>query len=235
MRVISVYIFNKNHINQEATEEILNKLNSLRSEEWWIKANYNRYWKEISGTLNYYVAIDEILEKFVPEALKYFKNDEKKRIRKQLKFFIDLEKKIVEIYRGKDRITEFLKSALERVLKTKLEPMSLTPEQLLKIVKNHSTELTQAYFSNVNGFLYEVYRGRHLETNLSFLIKLRKQMNSLRIISIKPRILYESLYPYQITVNGNKGTIRFSNGNGKEKPRSEIRQIIYIISNVMGR
>lgn len=230
MRVISVYTFSS---MKTSPEELVERLNELNENEWWIKARYNKYWNEITGIFNYYITINDIIERFIPELTKHVTEFSNKKIRKSVRFFIDMEKRMVEIYRGHDKVTEQIKCLIEQTIRAKLEPLTLTPEQMIKIIKNNSSELTQAYFTNVDGFMYEAYRGRHLETNLSFLLKLRKYLNSLKIISVKPKILYESLYPYQITINGNKGTIKFSGNNNKSKPRSEIRQIIYIISNAL--
>jgi hypothetical protein len=75
-------------------------------------------------------------------------------------------------------------------------------------------------------------RGRHLENNLKYKDYIVSKPDSLRCISIVPKIKYLNGSKYMVTINGDKGTIRMSNGYFKWKPRLEVKQIVSMVVNV---
>ena len=106
--------------------------------------------------------------------------------------------------------------------------------QLIRIFTEHGVELKQAFFKNVDGLFYHILRGRNLEKNEKFLKYLERFKEGLRIISFRPNIRFlNSHCRYQITINGDKGTIKLSsNGMFKWRPRFELRQLTFIMANV---
>lgn len=165
----------------------------------------------------------------VSEIVQYLKENGKEKIIRKIYCFLDVKKKTLEIYRGYDAITEAIKQKLERILSTKFYNYSLTSEQLVKIVNNYSSELKQAMFKYIHGLWYNIIRGRHLENNEKYSSYLNIKPDSLRMISIIPKIKYMSR-EYMVTINGDKGTIKMADGYFKWKPRFEIKQIIDIIT-----
>jgi hypothetical protein len=86
-------------------------------------------------------------------------------------------------------------------------------------------------FKNIDGLFYQTLRGNNLETNKRFLEYMAKFKDFLRVISIRPAIKFLNGGRYQITLNGDKGSIRFSSlADFKWRPRFEIRQIVDIVS-----
>jgi len=125
---------------------------------------------------------------------------------------------------------------MEKALNTKFEQIVLKPEQLQKIYSNHATELTQVMFKNVQGLFYEILRGKYLENNDKYREYLRSFYQCLRVISFRPKIKFlNGNNKYQVTLNGDKGTIRISsNGDFVWRPRYEIRQIIFMVAATAG-
>jgi len=70
-----------------------------------------------------------------------------------------------------------------------------------------------------------------LENNKKFKEYMEKFPECLRVISFRPRIKFLNKNSrYQVTVNGDKGTIKISEGFFSWRPRYEIRQIVFIIT-----
>ncbi|MBU5690136.1 MAG: hypothetical protein QXM68_02770 [Candidatus Aenigmatarchaeota archaeon] len=163
------------------------------------------------------------------EIVQYLKENGKEKIIRKIYCFLDARKRTLEIYRGYDAITEAVKQKLEKILSAKFYNYSLTSEQLAKIVKNYSSELKQAMFKYIHGLWYSIIRGRHLENNEKYSSYLQAKPDSLRMISVIPKIKYMSR-EYMVTINGDKGTIKMADGYFKWKPRFEIKQIVDIIT-----
>jgi hypothetical protein len=85
-------------------------------------------------------------------------------------------------------------------------------------------------FKNIDGLFYQTMRGSNLETNKRFLEYIAKFKDCLRVISIRPAIKFLNGGRYQVTINGDKGSIRFSPlPDYKWRPRFEIRQVVDIV------
>ncbi|MCX8178967.1 MAG: hypothetical protein N3D75_04020 [Candidatus Aenigmarchaeota archaeon] len=163
------------------------------------------------------------------EIVQYLKENGKEKIIRKIYCFLDVKKKTLEIYRGYDAITEAIKQKLEKILSAKFYTYSLTADQLAKIVNAYSSELKQAMFKYIHGLWYSIIRGRHLENNEKYSTYLKAKPDSLRMISIIPKIKYMSR-EYMVTINGDKGTIKMADSYFKWKPRFEIKQIVDIIT-----
>jgi hypothetical protein len=125
---------------------------------------------------------------------------------------------------------------LEKLLKVKFTSLNLRSEELQKIYSNHSAELKQAMFKDIDGLMFEILRGNYLENNSKFKEYLKNFPESLRVISFRPKIKFLNRgNKYQVTINGDKGTIRFSSDEVfRWRPRYEIRQIVFIVAAIAG-
>lgn len=215
-------------------EDILARLDGRKENGYWFKAKESRYNEnEIEIDVWYEedieIGIKRAFSNETYEIAEYLKQQGKEKIIRKVYCFLDLKLKTLEIYRGQDYVTEIIKNKLEEILSTTLSPVSLTSEQLVKIVNNHSLELKQAMFKYIHGLWYHIIRGRHLEGNGKYRKYLEVKPNSLRVISVTPKIRYMNGRDYMVTINGDKGTIRMSDGFFKWKPRFEIKQIVNLI------
>jgi len=102
----------------------------------------------------------------------------------------------------------------------------------MHITKKYSSELKQAMFKYIHGLWYTIIRGRHLENNRKYKDYIVSKPDSLRCISIVPKIKYLNGNGYSVTINGDKGTIKMWDGMFKWKPRLEVKQIVSMIINV---
>jgi len=167
-----------------------------------------------------------------PGIISIFKENGREQVLRKVFAFVNLENSTLEIYRGIDNITIELKDILQDFLKTELASVSLNSGQLLKIIQSHSKELKQAMFKYIHGLWYHIIRGTHLENNNKYKTYLETKQDSLRVISVLPKIKYLNGSEYMVTINGDRGTIRMSNGYVKWKPRAEIRQIVSLVDSV---
>ena len=215
-------------------EQIIKLLDGRREEEFLFKAKQSRFREnEVEIDVWYEEDIEAGMHRvFADEAaeiVQYLKENGKEKIIRKIYCFIDVEKRTLEIYRGYDGLTERIKQKLEKILSTTFAPFSLSSKDLVRIVNNHSTELKQAMFKYVHGLWYSLIRGRHLEKNQKYEQYLQAKPDSLRMVSIIPKIRYMCPREYMVTINGDKGTIKMSNGMFKWKPRFEVKQIIDFI------
>ena len=215
-------------------EQIIKLLDGRKEDGFWFKAKQSRFREsEIEIDVWYEEDIEAGMHRvFADEAadiVQYLKENGKEKIIRKIYCFIDVEKKTLEIYRGYDGLTERIKQRLEKILTTAFVPFSLSSQELVKIVNNHSSELKQAMFKYIHGLWYSIIRGRHLEKNQKYEQYLQTKPDSLRMISIVPKIRYMSPREYMVTINGDKGTIKMSDGIFKWKPRFEVKQIIEFI------
>ncbi len=238
MSTISIFSFD----NLSTTLEIARKLNGKKSKEGWITAKPSKYSNtEVFIQYWYYEDVEEYIKKTFSEddsweIVSFLKQNGKTKVLKRIYCFINLLTKTLEIYRGQDEKTNEVLSFLEQLLNTKFAPISLKSEDLKKIYSEHGVELKQVIFKNINGLIYEILRGQQLEHNEKYLEYLQQFPDSLRIISIRPKIKFLNSYnKYQVTINGDKGTVRLSsNGIFSWRPRYEIRQLIFLIASVIG-
>jgi hypothetical protein len=238
MPCITLYTFDKAFSLRELWVALKNaKLNG-----GWITSRPSKYNKqELFIQYWWYEDIDDSVKKVFSEEeaediVTFLKQNGKNKVLKRVYCFINLLTRTLEIYRGPDSKTEEIVAGLEKILGTKFKPLKLSSEDLQKIYTNHSLELKQAMFKNMEGLIYEVLRGRMLENNEKFKEYMQKFSNCLRVISFRPNIKFlNGGCKYQVTLNGDKGTVRLS-GNGifKWRPRYEIRQIIFLIAATLG-
>lgn len=220
--------------------EIIKKLDKKKVGNTWITARKSKF-LETEVVINYFYqeSLEENLRKIV-DGDEYYdivsiltKNGNYTILRKVVSYFNE-KLGLLEICRGHDEVTKKLKSTLEKLLEVKLIPVTLDSKELIRIIQNHSTELRQAVFKNVDGFWYTVLRGSHLENNSKFNEYLLKNHNSLRVVSVRPKIRFLR-NRYTVTINGDRGTLKFLRGDVfKWRPRFEIRQLIFIIASTIG-
>ncbi len=220
MTTISLYMF-ETFKKQKEVEESLNKISN---EKYWIIAKSKQ--SEINGIFNIQLPLTQELRKVLePWEIEKLKINGIEKIVRSVEFIIDFEKKVIVMFRGRDIITEELKRVLENVLATKIKELYLSYKALKEILEKYSLELRQAYFKYVNGFLFESYKGRFLERNQHFKNLLKEREKYLRVITIVPKIF--PIINKQVTINGDKGTLKFSNGS--EISKIEVKRIIDLI------
>lgn len=237
MPSITVYTFEK----ITGMHEIWTKLKNTKLPDGWITtrpSKYNRHelfiqywWYEDMETNMKKVFSEEEAEEIVT----FLKQNGKNRVLRRVYCFINLMTRTLEVYRGPDSKTAEIVSNLEKLLNVKFVPLRLSSEDLQKLYTQHSLELKQAMFKNVEGLMYEILRGQSLENNEKFKQYLLKFRDCLRVISFRPNIKFLNGGKYQVTLNGDKGTIRLSsNGIFQWRPRYEIRQIIFLVAATLG-
>jgi len=217
--------------------EIIKRLNGKKKNGCWIKAKKSKHNEdEIEIDVWYEEDVETGLKRAFSdqayEMLEYLKTKGKEKIVRKVYCFIDLNLGTLEIYRGIDFITYRIKEIIESLLDAILSTVSLDAGHLMHITTKYSTELKQAMFKYIHGLWYHIIRGRHLENNGKFKDFIVTKPDSLRCVSIVPKIKYLNGSNYMVTINGDKGTIRMSNGYFKWKPRLEVKQIVSIVANV---
>ncbi len=135
------------------------------------------------------------------------------------------KQKVLVIRRGRDHI---LYRILKKISKYfgEISPISLDSKSLLELARKYGSEVKLAMFKNVDGLFYEILRGRHLEANEKFKRMLKRNKDSLKVIGF---YMKNSWPKFQVTINGDKGTIRYYE-NGFE--RSEISLIVNAMINM---
>lgn len=220
-----------NVVGELVKENLIQKINE-NGRKFNMSACENKYSKnEIIISYFFEENIEEkiknILEEQGDEVISIIKQNGKNKILRKLVAFLDIELKILEVYRGPDKVTEDFVDKLSSITGVKLVPVKFTAEELESIYKTYSYELKQAMFKNVDGMFYNIFRGNFLESNKRFLLYLQNNKQSLRVISIRPSIKFLKGGRYQVTINGDKGTIKFSLASEQKwRPRFEIRQIV---------
>ena len=235
MAIITVYTFK----SLPEIQAIVRALDKKKNSDAWITAKESKYSKtEVFIQYWYYEDVETALkqtmsEEDVYEIVSFLKNNGKDRVLKRTYCFINLFLKTLEIYRGRDRRTEEIVSLLENLLKMKFNQITLNPEQLKRLYLEHATELKQVMFRNLDGLVYEILKADYLENNERYKKCLEAYPENLRAVTFRPKINFlNSDNRYQVTVNGDKGTIRLSsNGVFRWRPRFEIRQLVFILKN----
>jgi hypothetical protein len=222
--------------------EIWSKLKDTKLKDSWITARPSKYSRhELFIQYWWYEDVEENMKKVfseeeTEEIVTFLKQNGKNRILKRVYCFLNLMTRTLEVYRGPDSKTSEIVSALEKLLNVKFEPIKLASKDLQELYKNHSMELKQAMFKNVDGLMYEILRGQTLENNEKFKKYLEQFPDCLRVISFRPKIKFmNGNSKYQVTLNGDKGTLKISsNGIFQWRPRYEIRQIIFLVAATLG-
>lgn len=222
-------------------KKVLAALRTAKMRGGWITASPSKYSKyEVFLQYWWYESLEENLKRIFSEEeseeiVSFLKQNGKTKVLKRVYCFINLLTKTLEIYRGPDKKTEEIVNDLGRALNVKFKPLTLDSTSLQEIISRHSIELKQAMFRNIDGLFYEILRGKNLEKNWKFIAYLEKFPGCLRVISFRPNIRSLKGSKYQVTLNGDKGTIKFSsNSLFKWRPRFEIRQIVFLIAATLG-
>jgi len=238
MPVISVFMFE----NIPSINQICKTLNSNKFEGKWFTAKPSKYNdSEVFIQFWYYEDVEEAFKRVYSEddfeeIVTYLKENGKSKVLKRIYIFINTFLKTLEIYRGNDEKTADVVSILQSLLGCEFRQLNLPPDTLAKIFAEHSNELKQVMFRNVNGFFYDIIRGNYLEANDKFQEYMQTFPDKLRVISFRPKIKFlNNFNKYQVTVNGDKGTIRFSSNEVFQwRPRFEIRQLVFILISSLG-
>jgi len=237
MPIVTIFTFD----DIPSIQEVCKCLDGKKSKDVWITAKPSKYNKdEIFIQYYYYEDVEESIKRVFSdddayEIVSFLKENGKNRVLKRTYCFINTKTKTFEIYRGPDYKTEEITSLFEKLLKISFVPIKLNSDELQKIYSHHSVELKQVMFKNIEGLIYNILRGNCLENNGKFKEYLKKFPECLRVISFRPKIKFLNNYnKYQVTINGDKGTIRLSQGMFSWRPRFEIRQIVFIIAATIG-
>ncbi|MBI2542775.1 MAG: hypothetical protein HYW24_01165 [Candidatus Aenigmarchaeota archaeon] len=218
-------------------------LNMVKMDDKWVTSFVSKYSRnEVVINYYYYEDMEDGIKKVFDEnesmeIVSYLKQNGKTRILKRVYCFINTMMKTLEVYTGVEAKLDEILSILEDSLKMKFTRAVLKSEELQNIYSQHSNELKQVMFKNVEGLFYEILRGNHLESNMKFNKYMENFSEFLRVISFRPKIKFlNGNNRYQVTLNGDKGTLRFSSPNGEFdfRPRIEIRQLTFLIAATLG-
>ncbi|MBI4010056.1 MAG: hypothetical protein HY361_02590 [Candidatus Aenigmarchaeota archaeon] len=220
--------------------EICNRLNGKKNGDRWLTARPNKYNRnEAYIAYWYYEDIEEAIkgagDDDTTEIVGVLKQNGKDRILKRVYCYIYLLTNTLEVYTGDYKAEEIAK-VIGDLLGADVTPIKLKSEDLQKIYSQHSVELKQAMFKNIHGLMYEILRGRLLDNNEKFKQYLQSFPDCLRVISFRPKIRFlNGNQKYQVTINGDRGTIRLSsNGIFKYRSRFEIRQLTFLVAATLG-
>ena len=217
--------------------QIIKEINENgKGEKEWFSAVLNKSQpEEIIVSYFFEESIEEHLSKVleedeIEEVISVLKQNGNSKVIKKITSFLNVNDKLLEVYRGPDKITERIVEKLTEITGIQFKRIKVSSNGLQQIYQRHSLEVTQAMFKNIDGLFYQIMRGNNLETNKRFLEYMAKFKDCLRVISIKPAIKYLNGGRYQVTVNGDKGSIRFSPlPDFRWRPRFEIRQVVDIV------
>lgn len=217
--------------------QIIKEINENgRGEKEWFSAVLNKSQpEEIIVSYFFEESIEEHLSRVleedeIEEVISVLKQNGNSKVIKKITSFFNVNNKLLEIYRGPDKITERIVEKLTEITGIQFKRIKVSSNGLQQIYQRHSFEVTQAIFKNIDGLFYQIMRGSNLETNKRFLEYMTKFKDCLRVISIRPAIKFLNGGKYQVTVNGDKGSIRFSPlPDFGWRPRFEIRQVVDIV------
>jgi uncharacterized alkaline shock family protein YloU len=224
--------------NTKPKFQIIKEINERgKGDKEWFSAVLNKSQpEEIMISFFFEESLEEHLSKVLEEdeleeVVSVLKQNGNSKIIKKITCFFNIETKILEVYRGPDKLAERIVGRLSEITGIEFKRIKISADGLQQIYQKHSLEVTQAMFKNIDGLFYQTLRGNNLETNKRFLEYMAKFKDFLRVISIRPAIKFLNGGRYQITLNGDKGSIRFSSlADFKWRPRFEIRQIVDIVS-----
>jgi len=218
--------------------QIMKEINEKgKGEKEWFSATLNKSRQE-EIIINYFFeeSLEEHLSKIldedeIDEIVSILKQNGNSKIVKKVTCFFNVESRILEVYRGPDKLTEEIVEKLTQITGIVFKRIKISADGLQEIYQKHSLEVTQAMFKNVEGLFYQTLRGNNLETNRRFLECISRFKDCLRVVSVRPAIKFLNGGRYQITINGDKGSIKFSSlPDFKWRPRFEVRQIVEIVS-----
>ncbi|MFZ8830320.1 MAG: hypothetical protein ACO2OO_02645 [Candidatus Aenigmatarchaeota archaeon] len=217
--------------------QIIKEINENgKGEKEWFSATLNKSQpEEIIVSYFFEESVEEHLSRVLEEdeleeVISVLKQNGNSKVIKKITSFFNVNNKLLEVYRGPDKITERIVEKLTEITGIRFKRVKVSASGLQQIYQKHSLEVTQAMFKNIDGLFYQTMRGSNLETNKRFLEYIAKFKDCLRVISIRPAIKFLNGGRYQVTINGDKGSIRFSPlPDYKWRPRFEIRQVVDIV------
>jgi hypothetical protein len=218
-------------------DEVVGRLDNKKVDGLWFRAKESKYNEDEVEVDVWYeedveIGLKRAFSEDAYEMIEYLKMNGKEKVMRKVYCFINVKLNTLEIYRGIDHITIKIKETIESLLNTNVSSISLDAGHLMHIVVKYSSELKQAMFKYIHGLWYHIIRGRHLEQNGKYKDFIVAKPDSLRCVSIVPKIRFLNGNGYTVTINGDKGTIRMYDGFFKWKPRLEVRQIVSIVANV---
>lgn len=210
----------------KTADEVEKELNKISNEKYWILAKKENE-KTLKIIFNYKVSLEDELRKVLKllEIKKFFNDILNQQLARNIIAYMHFDKELLEVRRGIDYIFTFFINVLEKNLKIKFINLYIPPKTLIKIIEKYCISLNQIYFKFINGFLFEMYKGKFLQYSDFIRKKLEYYGKNVRIITLIPRIEFKGL-PKNFTINGDKGTIKF---RSKEVFREEINQIVNMI------
>lgn len=176
------------------------------------------------------IQIKKLFSLDAPEIVEYLKKKGQEKVIKRIYSFINLERGVLEIYRGGDYVTEKIKKLMEGLLEIQLKRVYIKSRKLLELVEENSLELKQATFKYVDDLYYYQLRGNNLEGNKKYMEYIKMNPMSLRAVSISPDIKYINGGKYSVNIDGDRGTVKIMNGAMKWRPRLEVRQIVNMVT-----
>ncbi|MBI2547607.1 MAG: hypothetical protein HYW23_04150 [Candidatus Aenigmarchaeota archaeon] len=192
--------------------QVAKSLDGQKINDGWLTAFVSKYNRnEICVNHWFYEDLENSLKKVFDEeesmeVVSYLHQNGKTRALKRIYCFINVLMKTLEIYTGSEVKLNEITTGLEELLKVKFTRVTITSDNLQKIYSEHSSELKQVMFKNLEGLFYEILRGKYLENNEKFKQYMEKFPESLRVISFRPRIKFLNGYnKYQVTLNGDIG------------------------------
>lgn len=218
-------------------------LNGRETADKWTTAFVSKYNRnEVVVYYWVYEDLEESVKKVFDEdesmeVVSYLRQNGKTRVLRRVYCYLNTMMKTLEIYTGSEDKIGDIATMVEEALKIKLDRIVLTSAELQTIYSQHSSELKQVMFKNVEGLFYEILRGKYLENNDKFRQYMEKFPESLRVISFRPRIKFlNGNNKYQVTLNGDRGTMRFSSPNERFdfRPRVEVRQLTFLMAATLG-
>lgn len=239
MSVVTVFKFN----NLSDPWQVAKSLHGQKMTDSWMSAFVSKYNRnEVVVSYWFYEDLEVSIKKVFDEnesleIVSYLQQNGKTRVLKRVYCFLNTMMKTLEVYTGSEIKLEEIITTFERILKTKFTRLVLTSNDLQSIYSQHSNELKQVMFKNVEGLFYEILRGKYLENNEKFKQYMEKFPECLRVISFRPRIKFlNGNNKYQVTLNGDRGTMKFSSPNEEFdfRPRIEIRQLTFLLAATLG-
>lgn len=208
-------------------DEIEKELNRISEERYWIIASRENE-NILKIVFNYKVSLEEELRKVlsISEIKNILNGFSSKLLIRKVVAYMHFDKEILEVRRGPDYIFSFFINTLEKSLKIKFINLYIPSNALLKIIEKHSISLNQIYFKFINGFLFEMYKGKFLQHSEFIKKKIEECGKNIRIITIVPRIEFKN-FQKSFTINGDKGTIKFYSENVFKEEINQLINIIY--------
>jgi len=155
-------------------KEIINRLDKKKSSNCWMSAEKSNYTDtEVFVQYWYNESIEDCVKRAfsdqdATEIYSVLKQSGRTLVLRRIYCFINMITRTLEVYRGKDTKTDEITAMFERLLETRITPITLRSEELQKLYSMHSTELNQAMFRNIDGLFYEILRGNSLQDNQKF-------------------------------------------------------------------